>query len=58
MKNDGNAMQSADTAPSSTTTMVSRVEAYSLPACCPSLFFTDIYTGKNAVTRMPPITSS
>ena len=51
-------MHSAETTPRSTTTMVSRFEAYSLEARWPSFFFTDRYTGRNAVTSMPPTTSS
>ena len=58
MATEGNAMQNAETMPRNSTTMVSRFEAYSLPACCPSFFFTDMYTGRNAVTSMPPTTSS
>ena len=51
-------MHRSETAPSSSTTKVSKFEAYSLPARCPSFFFTETYTGKNAVTIMPPHTSS
>ena len=58
MTAEGNSMQASDTTPSSSTTSVSRFDAYSLPARCPRRFFTDTYTGRNAVTIMPPHTSS
>ena len=51
-------MHSAEMMPRNSTTSVSRFDAYWLPACCPSFFFTDRYTGRNAVTRMPPTTIS
>ena len=51
-------MHRRETAPSSSSTNVSKFEAYSLPARCPSFFFTETYTGRNAVTIMPPHTSS
>ena len=58
MTAEGNNMHRSETTPSSSTTNVSKFEAYSLPARCPSFFFTETYTGKNAVTIMPPHTSS
>ena len=53
-----NTIQSTETIASSTTTMVSRFDAYSLPRLSPSCFFTERYTGRNAVMSMPPMTSS
>ena len=46
------------TAPVISTTMDVRFDTYSLAPFCPSRFLTETYTGRNAVTNMPAVTSS
>ena len=41
MTNDGKIMQSSDSAPRKSVTMVSKFEAYSFPAASPDFFFTE-----------------